>query len=200
VEWQTFAKHGLYVIWLDDLARFILDSNLRAVEMGNLEVYTSQSLQKSYLLLNQKICTLAFEKLVRLLLNNYNDITWLDAGVFVGLAMEDVLLVVWCTLIDFCLDDLFLLHNLLAIAVLAFVLFINDFTFAITVIAGARRLSVHAWSKHLHSCHHAAAFARAAFLDSTFFTTLAIALITDSLAIYSYLCLFATVNFFQSDF
>lgn len=159
MEWQTFAKHGLYVIWLDHLSRFILDSNLRAVEMGNLEVYTSQSLQKSYLLLNQKICTLAFEKFVRLLLNNYNDITWLDAGVFVGLAMENVLLVVWCTLIDFCLDDLFLLHNLFAIAVLAFVLLINDFTFTVAVIAGARRLSVHAWSKHLHSRYHATAFA-----------------------------------------
>jgi hypothetical protein len=133
---------------------------------------------------------------VRLLLNNYNDITWLDARVFVGLAMEDVLLVVWCTLIDFRLDDLLLLHNFFAIAVLAFVLLINDFTFTIAVIAGTLGLSVHAWSKHLHSSHYAATLARAAFLDSTFFTTLAIALITDSLAIYCNFCLFATIYLF----
>jgi len=136
VEWKPFAKHGLYVVWLNHLSRFILDSNLRAVEMGNLEVHSSQSLQKSYLLLNQEICTLAFEKFVRLLLNNYNDITWLDSGIFVGLTMEDVLLVVWCTLIDFSLYDLLLLHNFFAVAVFAFVFLINDFTFTVAVIAG----------------------------------------------------------------
>ena len=123
--------------------------------MSNLEVYARQSLQKSYFLLNQEIRALAFEKFVRLLLNNYDYIAGLDAGVFVGLAMEDILLVVWCTLVDFSLNDLLLLHDLFAVAVLAFVLLIDDFTFTTAVIARARGLGVHAWSKHLHPGYHA---------------------------------------------
>jgi hypothetical protein len=115
-----------------------LNPNLGAVEVCDLEVNTSQSLKQSNFLLDQEICTLTLEKLVGLLLNNYNNVTWFDSGVFVGLAMEDILLVVRCTFVDFSFDDLLLFNNFFAIAVLAFVLFIDDFTLSVTIIARSR--------------------------------------------------------------
>jgi hypothetical protein len=72
---------------------------------------------------------------VGLLLNNYDDITWFHPWVLVGLAMEDILLVVGCTLIDLSFYDLFFFNDFFAITIFAFVLFIDDLTLAIAVIA-----------------------------------------------------------------
>jgi hypothetical protein len=137
---------------------------------------------------------------VGLLLNNYNDVSGLNSRVLIGLAMEYVLLVVRCTLVDLSFDDLFLLYNFLAIAAFAFVLFINNFAFTTAIITRSRRLSVHAWPKHLHSGYHATTLAGSALLDSAFFTTFTFALAANSLAIDCDFGLFSTVNFFESDF
>lgn len=137
---------------------------------------------------------------MRLFLNNNHNIAWLHAWVLIGLAVEDVLLVVRGAFVDFCLNYLFLLDDLFTIASLTFVLFINYLAFTIAIIAGALGLGVHAWSEHLHSGYHATTFATSALLYSAFFSTLTFTLCADSLTIDCYFGLLSTVYFFKSDF
>lgn len=137
MERQSFACNCLYVVRLDDFAGLVLDSDLRTVQVGNLEVNTCQSLKECYFLLDQEVSSFALELLVRLFLNNNHNITWFHAWVLISLAVEDILLVVRGTFVDFCLNYLFLLDDLFTIASLAFVLFINYLALTIAFITGA---------------------------------------------------------------
>ena len=71
-----------------------------------------------------------------LLLDNNNNVSWLNPWVLICLTMEHILLVVRCTLVDLNVYDFLLLDDFFAVAELALVFLVNDFTCASAVIAG----------------------------------------------------------------
>lgn len=154
VEGQTLVKHSLNVIGLDNFARLVLDAQLGSIEVVDDEVDTSESLQESDFFLHEQIGALALEAFVGLLFHNDDHIAGLATRVLVGLTMESVLLVVRRALINLSLQNFLLLLDLLTIAVLALVSFINDLTSATAFIARASRLRVHAGTEHYHFVDH----------------------------------------------
>merc|ERR1719469_195472 len=122
-------------------------------------------------MLNKQISTLSLEFFVRLLLYNNDDIASFLTRELVCFAMELVLAIVRSAFVDHSLEDFLLLGDLLALANLALVGFVNDFTFATAVITWALRLRVHTGSKLRHAGDHTTATASRALLDSAFFAT-----------------------------
>jgi hypothetical protein len=98
------------------------------------EVDTSQSLEECDLLLYQKIGAFSLEYLMGLLLDNNDDITSLSTWEFVSLSVEGVGLPIGCTLVNLGIYDLLFLHDFLAIAGLALILLVDDFTLSTAVI------------------------------------------------------------------
>lgn len=125
---------------------------------------------------------------MRLLLDLDDYITCLDIRVLVSLTMEHVLLTIGCTLVNLDLDDLLFFDNLFAIAGFALVLFVDDLTLTITLVAGASALRVHARSKLLHHSPHTFALASGASHYSTALATEAIALRADTVTVNGDLC------------
>ena len=166
--------------------------------MKDCEVNAGQSLKQGDFFLDQEVSTLSLKSLVRLLLDNNDNVSWLHTWVFISLTMEYVLLVVRCTLIDLSLNDFLLLDNFLSFAGLALVLLINDFALTTAVIAGTLRLAIHPRTDHSHFHNLTTTLARSALLDSTFFATFAITFSADTFTIDSYFSALATVNFFKS--
>lgn len=132
-----------------------------------------------------------------LLLCYYDHITWLNSWVLIGLAMECVLVVVWSALIDLGFEHFLLFYYFLAIASLALVLLINDFTLALTVFARSLALSVHSRSEHLHASHNTSSLAASTLLDSTLFSTSTVASAADALTVYCNFGSFSAVNLFK---
>ena len=131
---------------------------------------------------------------MRFLIHLDDHITWLDARVLISLPVEDVLLTIWCTLIDLCLKDLFLLDHLLSLTCLALVLLADDLALAIAFIARSSTLCVHARAEHLHNGSHSATLAARACLYSTSLSTGTIALGANTVSIDYDLGCFATVK------
>jgi len=133
-----------------------------------------------------------------LLLNDNNYVTRFLPWEFISLPMIRILSIVGRAFINFNIKNLFFLNHFFAITALAFVFFINNFTFSITNITRTLALSVHTWSNHLHPCNHTSATARSALLDSTFFTSFTFARSTNTLSVHSNFCPLARVNFLES--
>jgi len=74
---------------------------------------------------------------VGLLLDDNNNVSRLNSWVLVSLAMEHILLVVRCTLVNLNVYNFLLLDDFLSVAELALVFFVNDFTCSTAVIAGS---------------------------------------------------------------
>lgn len=144
---------------------------------------------------NQEVCALALKPLVRLFLNNDDNVTWFHAGELISLAVENILGSISSTFVHFSFDNFFLLNNFFAVASLTFIFFVNDLTLATAIVAMSLSLTVHSWTKHLHLGDHASAFAGATLLNCTFLTSLALALATDSFAIHSNFGWLSSVNF-----
>ena len=132
---------------------------------------------------------------MRLFLNNNNNVTWFHARELISLAVENILGSVSSTFIHFSFDNFFLLNNFFAVASLTFIFFIDDLTLATAIVTRSLRLTVHAWTKHLHLGNLASAFACATLLNCTFLTSLALALATDSFAVHCNFSWFSNVNF-----
>jgi hypothetical protein len=113
---------------------------------------------------------------VSLFLDLDDYITSLYIGVLVGFTMEHVLLTIGCTLVNLDLDNLLFFGNFFAVAGLALVLFVDDLTLTLALVAGASALRVHARSKLLHHSPHTFALASGASHYSTALATEAIAL------------------------
>jgi hypothetical protein len=149
-------------------------------------------------LFNQEVRALAFKPLVRLFLDNDNNVTWFHAGELISLAVENILGSVSSTFVHFSFDNFFLLDNFFAVASLAFIFFVDDLTLATAIVTRSLRLTVHPWTKHLHLGDLSSAFAGATLLNCTIFASLALALATDSFAVHSNFGWLSTVNFLQS--
>lgn len=180
---HTVVLYGLDLVGLDDFARLVLYSDLASIKMSQDKVYTSQGLEQGYLLFHQEVSSTALEGIVLLLLDLNNDVARLNIRVFISLSVEDILLTVGSALVNLNLKDFLILDDLLAIASLALVFFIDDLTFALAIVAWTSALRVHARSKHLHDSPHAAALASTARSDCTGLTTEALALVADSVTV-----------------
>jgi len=108
------------------------------------EINPSQGLLKSDLFLNEEVSALPLEDLVSDFLHDDNYVTSLGSGEFISFTMEGVVVTMRRSLINLSFENLLLLANLLSIASLALVLFVNNFAFASALIAGSLRLCVHA--------------------------------------------------------
>jgi len=137
---------------------------------------------------------------VWLLLYNDHNVAWLRSWVLVGLAMESVLAIVWCTFVDHCVNHLFLLTDFLSFARLTLVCLVNNFTFASAVIAWSLRLRVHARAKLGHSGDNTSTTTCCALLDGSFLSTKSIADSANSLSVYGDFSVLSIVNFFQRAF
>lgn len=185
VEWEAFLCDSLNIVGLDDLTWLVLDANLRAIKVCEDEVNTSECFNQRNFVLNEQVGTSSLKFLVLHLFDDNDDITWLLTGVLISFAVEGVFGTVGCALINSDVDNLLLLLGLLSIANFAFVSFIDDLTFAVTVVARALRLRVHAGSKLRHASHDTASTAGRALLDSAFFATFATTWLTDAVSVDS---------------
>jgi len=168
--------------------------------MNDCEIDAGQSLEQRDFFLNQEVRSLTLKSFVRLLLDDNDNVSWLDTWVLVCLAMEHVLLVVRCALVNLSLYDFLLLDNFLSIAGLALVFLVNHFALTATVIAGPLRLAIHPRTDHSHLHNLTTTLAGSALLDSAFFATFAFTLSANTFTIDSYFGTLAAVNFFKSHF
>lgn len=199
VEGKTLVLNGFDVVWLDDFTWRVFDSYRGAVEVFKHEVDTSQGLVQSDFFLHQQVGTFALEDFVGLFLHDDDNVTWLGAWVLVSLAVEVVSLSVWCSLVNISINDLLLLLDLLAQAVLASVLLVDNFALTSAVITRLSRLGVVAWPELLHLGDHTSALARTASLNSAVFATLTITLCTNTLTVDCNFGFLSVVHVFKSD-
>jgi len=114
--------------------------------------------------------------------------------------MEDVVVAVGGALVDFSFDNFLLFDDLLSIAGLALVLFVDDLTFTTAVVTRSLGLGVHAGSELNHLGDHTASLAASALLDSAFFASETVAAGADSLSVDCNLGLLTIINFFERHF
>ena len=101
-----------------------------------------------------------------LFLDNYYDITSLYIWYLIALTMLCVLLAIGSTLVNLDCKLLFLLLNLLALAVFAHLGRVDGLALATALVTGSGTLRVHTGSQLHHYCAHTTALAGLACLDS----------------------------------
>jgi hypothetical protein len=106
---------------------------------------------------------------------------------------------VWRTLVNLDIKDFLLFVDFLSIASLALILFVDDFALSSAFVARSSRLTVHAWSNHLHLRYHTFASALTTLLDSSVFTASAFAGLADTITVHCYFCGFTGVNLFKRE-
>lgn len=114
--------------------------------------------------------------------------------------MEDVVVAVGGALVDFSFNNFLLLDDLLSIASLALVFFVDDLAFTTAVVTRSLGLGVHAGSELDHFGDHTTSLAASALLDSAFFASETVADGADSLSVDCNLGLLTIINFFERDF
>jgi len=200
VERKTLVNDSHYFVGLDDEARLVLNSELGTIEVGHDEINSSQSFEESNLLLNEQVSTLTFEYLVGHFFNGDDDISRLSAGELISLSVENVVAAIRGTLVDFSFDDLLFLDDLLTIASLALILFVDHFSLTTAGVTRSGRLRVHARSELDHFGDHTASLTVSTLLDGSFFASDTIADGADSLSVHCNFGLLSIVNFFESNF
>lgn len=114
--------------------------------------------------------------------------------------MEDVVVAVGGALVDFSFNNFLLLDDLLSIASLALVFFVDDLAFTTAVVTRSLGLGVHAGSELDHLGDHTTSLAASALLNSAFFASDTFADGADSLSVDCNLGLLTIINFFERDF
>ena len=94
-----------------------------------------------------------------LLVNDHDDVSWLDPGQLVPLPVEDHLLAVGGAFGDFDVEELDVLGCFGSFALLAFLGLFDLFASAEAFFAGGDGLCVHAGADHGHGLFHTLAFA-----------------------------------------
>lgn len=162
----------------DSLAREDVNAEPSVIEVLNEDGATSESSYELDIAVVKKVIVLASEASMGLLLDLEDDITSLNAGCLITLAAELDLGAAADTLVDVDMEDLAVDNGLLAVALLAAVLLLNDLT--VSVAVGADSLEALDHGTHLaHHSLHTVAVAAGASLHGALFTTEAVALGAD---------------------
>ena len=159
MEGQTLFLYGFNVVRFNHLARIVLDSQFSAVQVSDCEVNTCESLQQSDFFFDKQISSFTFKNFVRLFLHDDNNITGFNTWELISFAVEDVLLIVGRTLVNLSVKNFLLLYYFFTITHFAFVLLVYRFALSSAIVARTLRLSVHTWSKLLHTSYHTTTFA-----------------------------------------
>jgi len=200
VSGHTLVRDRSYGIGLKHFTRLGLHVKSSLVEVLQVELAATESFAEGNLALGEKIIALAEEAVVLLLLEYNNDITGLDTGLFIGSTAESDLLSVLHTLIDMYLQDLPLLHGLLALTLLALILLRDGLASTLTVGAGGLHLLDHTGSNLSHYHLHTRAVTYTAINFRTgVVASAAVAVRANSMTAHSKLCRLSIVEVFQLD-
>jgi hypothetical protein len=135
------------------------------------------------------------------LLDLHYHIAWLDIRHLVALSMDGILLSVRRSLVHLYLQLLLFVFDLLSVAGLALLGWVDALSLAIALVTGSSPLTVHAWSQLHHHGSHALSFAALASDDSLSVSAPhSVALSTDSLSFYLELKFLPVVQILQSHF
>lgn len=166
MQWHTLALNSFNVVWLDNFAWLVFNSDFSVIQVCDNKINSSQCLKEGYFLFEHQVSAFSFEKFMFLFDYLNDDIAWFHIRKFVCLTMEDILLPVGSSLVNLNIKHLLFLNDFLTVAVLAFVLLINFFALTMAIIAWSSTLLIHSWSQHLHFSSHTSALATTASLYS----------------------------------
>lgn len=175
-----------------------VDAEPSLVEVLDEDGATSQSSDQLDVAVVQKIILLAGEARMGLLLNLEDYITGLDSRRLVTLTTELNLGAAADTLVDVDVEDLAIDDGLLAVALLAAVLLLDDLTLAVAVRADGLESLDHGAHLAHHGFHTMAVTARA-LLNCTFLATETLALGADDRPLQSQLRDLAAVDILKGD-
>jgi hypothetical protein len=136
---------------------------------------------------------------VGLLLNHDNDVSRLNTRVLISFAVELILLVVRCSLVNLGFKDFLLLDYLFAIASFALIFFINDFALSTAIVARTSRLTVHARTELNHLIDHTTTTAGSTLLHGSVLAAFTLAGTANALAVDSNFGSLASVDLLKSD-
>merc|ERR1719158_436428 len=158
---EGVAMHG-HALLLDHLGGAIgehcaglgADVQDPAIEVLDGERDAGESFLQGYLLAHKEVVALASELGVVLDFDDEDDVPRLDARCLIAFAVELDLLVVACPLVDGNFEDLALLLDLLALALLAPLAWVDHLALAAALVAGTLDLLHHARAQLPHFDHH----------------------------------------------
>lgn len=180
-----------------NLTGLCLYSKFASIQEINDEINACKRLVQCDLLLHQQVSSFSLKHTMRLFIDYQDDVARLLIWMRIRLAVEGILLTVWCSFVYFTNQDLLLFHNPFTIAVLALFSLINYLPCAIAFRTWSSGLGVHTWTKLRHLRPHASSLTPWACDDGAFLTSATIALGTNSVAINGQLRCFPLVYFFQ---
>jgi hypothetical protein len=182
--------------WCNSLARQDFNAKPSLIQMLNIDGTSSQSSNQFDFTSVEKVVILSGEAWVGLLLNLENDITSLNARSLVTFASELDLGAALNAPVDVDVENLSVNSGLLAVALLAAVLILDNFAFTIAV--GADSLEALNHRAHLaHHSLHASTIAAGTLADGTVLTSKAVALGADDGSLQRKLGDLATVDILE---
>lgn len=171
MEGHSEANTRHHAVRLDNLSWRVLNSNCAAVKMRDGEVNTGECLLQADFSLHYKVSTLPLELLELFDLDNDDNISCLDIGDLVALAVNGVLASVGGALIHLDGQLLSFLLDFLALADIASQFHVNNLALAAAVVTGASALGVHAWTHLTQDRSDTLALAGSTSLDGTLVLT-----------------------------
>lgn len=132
---HTLVRDDLHRSRLDDFSRNNGDVQSALIEVLNGELSTAKGGQEVDLGLAEEVITLALEPGVLLLLDNNDDISRLNSRSLIALSLETNLLTRLHSFVNVDLEHLALRDRLLAVALLALVLGVDDLSSGVAVVA-----------------------------------------------------------------
>lgn len=176
---HTLTTEHLYVAGLDHLAGGDVDRECVVIEVLDEDLTTAESSEEVDLYFDKEVVLPALEARVGLLVDDNDNIAWNGVGCLIGLFLECDLLAILHSLVDADLEDLALLVDLLAVALLAAVLGVDDLTLTLALGAGLLHLLNHG-AELAEDDLDTLTIASATCLDSTFLATATLALFAEN--------------------
>lgn len=198
VAWHTLAAKNLDISGLDHLTGRDLDRESVLVKVLDENLTTTEGSEEVDFDVDEEIVLSALEAGVRLLVDDDDDVAWNGVGCLVGLFLESDLLAIFHTLVDSDFEDLTLLVDLLAVALLAAVLGVDDLTLTLALGTSLLHLLNHG-TELTEDDLDTLTVASATCLDSTLLTTSTIALLAENVLLKSKLGDLTSVELFKRD-
>jgi hypothetical protein len=112
VKRHPLAHHSLQIARLDDVTGGVLDQEVAPVQLPEDEVEAAQCLRQGDGAIHEQVVAAPLERVVRLLVQDYDDVAGFHVGLLVALAAEEDFLPVLHALVDVDLQDFRLVAHL----------------------------------------------------------------------------------------
>ena len=179
----------------EDLSRRDIDDQSAIIQMLDSKLSAAECSEEVHLCFIDKIIILALETIMRLLLDDNDDIPRRNPWRLVALSVERDGLSTLHALVDMHLQNLLLLDRLLSAAMLALVLVVDDLAGSIAVIARLLKLLHHGTNLTERDLDTLTLAVRALFY-STLLSATTVAFLADATASESKFCCLSLVNIF----